>query len=325
MTTDHEDERFSPDGPDGHIDPNDAEPIEGAAFDPGDADEAITPQADYVRRRDLREQRKREALASSATPAKSSATAVYQLPYGNIASNLVDLRKKLFRPGELTLGRTKSDRLWGWLGPLLVTLFGFVLRVWNLGYPHKLVFDETHYVKHAWTLLQIGYEAEWPKDYDSQFNVGKVMGFETKPAFIVHPQLGKWLIAIGMKFLGGDNPWGWRIMVCLFGTATIWLVARAGRHLFGSTKLGILAGFLFAIDGQAIVHARYALLDGFWCSSSSRPSRRSCWTEPTAATGWPNESPLGWTKARKSLAGARSSVCAGGGWQPVFYWASPAR
>ena len=37
-----------------------------------------------------------------------------------------------------------------------------VLRFWNLGHPHEIVFDETYYVKDAWTLLHLGYESTWP-------------------------------------------------------------------------------------------------------------------------------------------------------------------
>lgn len=176
---------------------------------------------------------------------------------------LLDFRRALFSTRHLLLGRTARDRLWGWLGPGLVTLLALALRVWNLGYPHKLVFDETHYVKQAWTLLQVGYETTWPDDYDPKFEADELGGYNTSPSFIVHPQLGKWLISLGMRLLGADNAWGWRIMVCLAGTATVWILARAARRLLGSTKLGVLAGFLYAIDGQGIVGSRYALLDGF--------------------------------------------------------------
>lgn len=258
----------------------DAEPDAIAPRDPNpfeSDDVAFAPHDDYVRRRRERPNvlaagtgaastvgtgsTSRNTATTTATPTATAKGAL--LPYGSGRPTLAQLRRKLFSDRHLLLGRTAKDRLWGWLGPALVTLLAFIVRVWNLGFPHKLVFDETHYVKHAWTLLQVGYETEWPKDYDPQFNAGEIYGFEDKAAFIVHPQLGKWLIAIGMRVLGGDNPWGWRIMGVLFGTAAVWLLARAGRRLFGNTKLGVLAGFLFAIDGQGIVMSRTAILDIF--------------------------------------------------------------
>ncbi len=69
----------------------------------------------------------------------------------------------LLGPRRLALGATAHDRLWGWLGVAIVAVVAAVLRLWNLGRPGTLVFDETYYVKHAWTLLQVGYEADWPR------------------------------------------------------------------------------------------------------------------------------------------------------------------
>ena len=55
----------------------------------------------------------------------------------------------------------KAQRLYSWLAPALVVLLAAVLRLWNLAAAHDLMnqFDETYYVKDAWTLSQLGYEA----------------------------------------------------------------------------------------------------------------------------------------------------------------------
>ncbi len=68
-------------------------------------------------------------------------------------------------------------RLWAWGGPIAVTLLAAVLRLWNLGQPHSLVFDETYYVKDSWTLLHLGYEARWPAEANASFNAGEVDGY----------------------------------------------------------------------------------------------------------------------------------------------------
>src|SRR5688500_14807227 len=52
------------------------------------------------------------------------------------------------------LSTPRRRALWYWGGPVLVTLIAAVLRFWNLGHPQSIVFDETYYVKDAWTLLQ---------------------------------------------------------------------------------------------------------------------------------------------------------------------------
>ena len=60
------------------------------------------------------------------------------------------------------LGHRPTDVLWGWLAPILVAAVGGFLRFWQLGRPHQLVFDETYYVKQAWSLLQYGQERRVP-------------------------------------------------------------------------------------------------------------------------------------------------------------------
>src|SRR5690606_41369991 len=67
-------------------------------------------------------------------------------------------------PRRLALGATAHDRLWGWLGVAVVAAVAAVLRLWDLGRPGTLVFDETYYVKQAWTLLRAGFAGDWPEE-----------------------------------------------------------------------------------------------------------------------------------------------------------------
>src|SRR3978361_131933 len=86
--------------------------------------------------------------------------------------------------------RAVTDRLWDALatpplretgiraaGPVAVTLLAAGTRLWNLGSPRALVFDETFYVKDAYTLSQLGYEGSWPADADKGFAQGLVDTF----------------------------------------------------------------------------------------------------------------------------------------------------
>ncbi len=173
------------------------------------------------------------------------------------------LLERLLGPATLRLGSTARDRLWGWLGPLLVTALAAVLRFVDLGRPPTLVFDETYYVKQAYTLLTVGYEARWPEDPDPAFAAGDVDTFLPQADYAVHPQVGKWLIALGLRLVGPDDPVGWRLAAAVAGTLAVLLLARTARRLFASTALGTIAGGLLAVDGQAIVHSRTSLLDGF--------------------------------------------------------------
>jgi dolichyl-phosphate-mannose--protein O-mannosyl transferase len=136
-----------------------------------------------------------------------------------------------------------------------------ILRLYNLGYPQSLNFDETYYLKDAFALINGGYEREWAEGSDSSFADGNPSGILNEPSFVVHPPLGKWLIGIGLLFFGAGDPFGWRIVVALLGIASVWFTMQSARLVFNSTIWGVVAGFLMAIDGVGIVLSRTALLD----------------------------------------------------------------
>ena len=148
-----------------------------------------------------------------------------------------------------------------YLGFVFVLAIASANRLWNLGFPQKLVFDETYYVKDALSLAREGHEKSWPEGANAVFESGDVYSYLADPAFVVHPPFGKWLIASGMWLLGPDNAAGWRISTALLGIATVALLMLVANKLFCSTKLALAAGFLLAIDGMAITMSRTALLD----------------------------------------------------------------
>ena len=115
------------------------------------------------------------------------------------------------------------------IAPILIALASFVLRLVNLGATKGYIFDEVYYVDGARDLLKYGVE---------------VTG--ANPEFIVHPPVGKWLIAGGIAIFG-DNEFGWRFATALIGTLLILALGAA----------------LMALDGLLLVHSRTALLDLF--------------------------------------------------------------
>ena len=123
------------------------------------------------------------------------------------------------------LGTRPTDRLWGWLGPGLIALVGGVLRFWNLDQPRALVFDETYYVKQAYSLLHFGVEMrvlDSLKKPDDAFVSGSQNIFSTTDGdMVVHPPAGKWLIAAGEWLFGSGSGLGWRFSVALVGTMSI--------------------------------------------------------------------------------------------------------
>ena len=155
-----------------------------------------------------------------------------------------------------------ADRITGWVVTLVITGIAFAMRVVNLGYPNKLVFDETYYAKDAYALLKFGYERNWPSKANAQITSGNVDVMEKTASFIVHPPVGKWLIAAGEHFFG-MNSFGWRVAPLVFGTLLILVTIRLVRRVSGSTLIGGLAGLLLTLDGLEFVMSRTALLDIF--------------------------------------------------------------
>lgn len=129
------------------------------------------------------------------------------------------------------------------IGVGAIVLFALLLRLLNLGTPKGFIFDEVYYVDGARDYLKYGVE---------------VTGSD--PEFIVHPPVGKWLIALGIKIFG-DNEFGWRFMGALLGSVMIILIALIAQRLFRNSFLTISASALIAMDGLALVHSRTALLD----------------------------------------------------------------
>jgi len=154
-----------------------------------------------------------------------------------------------------------DDGKWGWGGPLLVTAVAAVLRFTGLGSPHVFSFDETYYAKDALALLRYGYEQETVNNANDLILSGNSHVFTGNASYIVHPPIGKWVIASG-EWVFGATPFGWRVAPAIVGTAVVLMLARIVRRMTRSTLLGCIAGLLLALDGLSIVLSRSALLDG---------------------------------------------------------------
>lgn len=131
------------------------------------------------------------------------------------------------------------------IAPLLIAIASFILRLFNLASIKSLIFDEVYYVDGARDFLKYGVEVNG-----------------SQPEFVVHPPVGKWMIASGIRVFG-DNALGWRFTTALVGSLMILIVALIAHRLFYSPVLTALASGLMAIDGLALVHSRTALLDNF--------------------------------------------------------------
>ena len=122
-----------------------------------------------------------------------------------------------------------------------------LLRIWHLGSPKGFVFDEVYYAQNANSLLHHGVELD-PKTAAAEF--------------IVHPPVGKWMIALGIK-LFGYHEFGWRIAAAVAGSLSIVMIFYIAKRLFNNYFLSLSAGILMSADGLHLVMSRTALLDIF--------------------------------------------------------------
>jgi len=160
------------------------------------------------------------------------------------------------------------ERLYRWRLALTLTLIGGLagaLRFVGLSYPKALVFDELYYARESYSLLQLGYPGKW-KGENQAFANGDFSGLTDRADGVVHPMVGKYMIAAG-EWLFGPTPFGWRFAGAVTGTVSVILLILIARHLFHSLTWGALAGLFLAIDGQHIVLSRTSVLDiflSFW-------------------------------------------------------------
>lgn len=136
---------------------------------------------------------------------------------------------------------------YAWAATLAVALIAAIIRLINLAQPNQEIFDEVYYANDANDMLTHG--VEWDEKNNG-------------PGYVVHPPLGKWMIAAGIKLFNYDT-FGWRISAAIIGVVTIIMITRIAYRMFGSIVLACAAGLLMAFDGMHFVLSRTALLDIF--------------------------------------------------------------
>jgi dolichyl-phosphate-mannose--protein O-mannosyl transferase len=153
-------------------------------------------------------------------------------------------RPRLPRPLRDRQPPLPTDRRLSWALAAVLGALTLAVRLWRITYPDALLFDEAYYPREARELLR------WGTEYNRGYT------------FIVHPPLGKWLIAASEQVFG-YGPLGWRFSSAVAGTVAVVVLTRLARRLTGSTLLGLVAGLLLALDGFSFVISRLGLLDVF--------------------------------------------------------------
>jgi dolichyl-phosphate-mannose--protein O-mannosyl transferase len=148
-----------------------------------------------------------------------------------------------WRPGEVAAALGAGARRAAPHAPLVLVCWslialGVALRIQDIAFPDRLIFDEHHFVNNARNYLQ-----------------GEADNND-------HPPLGKLLIALGM-LAWGDGSLGWRMVPLLLGLGNVLLAYGVCRAAFRSSLAGWLGAAFIAGDGFLIVYSRGAMIDGF--------------------------------------------------------------
>lgn len=248
-------------------------------------------------------------------------------------------RRHTFRRQLLGLPASMRQARWAWWGPLLAMVIGGAARFFRLGHPHQLVFDETYYVKQAWSLMQFGYERNIRAGLDEPdelFTAGNADVFANSPDLVVHPPLGKWMLGFGEWLFGVDSSFGWRFAAAVVGTMSILLIGRIVWHMWHSALLATVASVLLAADGHHFVHSRTGLLDiflmfwvlvAFWALIRDRAAGRAMLADRVAGLADQARSVTRWGPALgvrwwRVAAGVSLGLAIGTKWSGLFFLAT---
>lgn len=123
------------------------------------------------------------------------------------------------------------------LGAILVSTAA--LKLWRLGFPSEMVFDEVYHARAAGEYLLAIKPLEW-----------------------VHPPLAKLLIAIGVSFYELTGV-GWRVVPVIAGTLLLVSVYCLGRFTLPMRWQAVVGTIMLACDGVYFVQSRTAMTNIF--------------------------------------------------------------
>jgi len=133
----------------------------------------------------------------------------------------------------------------------LILLVSAGLRLWQLGTPPDLMFDEVYYAKDAKAIVDGRVKPQPPLRWEAGDEVSWP-----------HPEMGKFAIAAGILVFG-DRSFGWRLPAVVAGMVLLTCVYPLARRLGLSPPWAVMALLLAAADPLGITQSRIATLDIF--------------------------------------------------------------
>ena len=133
---------------------------------------------------------------------------------------------------------------------IVILVLAAALRLVNLGYPDKYIFDEVY---HAFTA----------REYISG-NIDAWEWWTTPPEGVAyewtHPPFAKYGMWVGMKIFG-ETSFGWRIGSAVFGVLSILGLYLLVLSVARNNQVALLSAFLLSIEGTHIAQSRIAMND----------------------------------------------------------------
>lgn len=158
----------------------------------------------------------------------------------NLKTKVVELPKVNFSP-------KKSKAIL-----LTIIAFSFLTRVYKLGLPSTMYFDEVYHAFTAKLMLQGD-----PKSWEWWNPNPEGFAYEW-----THPPTAKLGMALGMRIFG-ENAFGWRIVQAVLGTGVVYLIYLLAKQLFKDEVVALLSSSVFALDGLALVISRIGMNDTY--------------------------------------------------------------
>jgi predicted membrane-bound dolichyl-phosphate-mannose-protein mannosyltransferase len=135
----------------------------------------------------------------------------------------------------------------------LILAFAFFARIFDLGSPQTMYFDEVY---HAFTAKVI-MGADRAKAWEWWNTPPTGFAYEW-----THPPLAKLGMVLGMMIFG-ENSFGWRIPGAILGVGSVLMVYLLAKQIFKDELIGLLSAGVFSLDGLALVINRIGMNDSY--------------------------------------------------------------
>ncbi len=149
---------------------------------------------------------------------------------------------------EIKLSKIKSKYIL-----YVILAFAFAVRVFNLGSPTEMYFDEVYHAFTAVTMMGEDSAKAWewwntpPEGFAYEWT---------------HPPLAKLGMVLGMSIFG-QNSFGWRIPGAILGVGSVYLIYLIAKKIFKDETVGLISAGVFSLDGLPLVMNRIGMNDSY--------------------------------------------------------------